>query len=376
MVFIGLEKFDKMVLITQKEIREGSTAPLGTISFFYESGGPHSVVPEAANYRYYQAVYVDWKKRQADLARRQRDQVALDSLLAERGEEPKLERQTHILPGTPPVLAHLADYSLPLQRSYEAQAVENDVIAYVTLAPSRRYGCYSLSTRFEKVKAGGTMGHRQTERARLLQDRLVASVQERLLSAGWRRAFDEPDYWRWEGQAIIEQEQQLAQLAVKTWRGRAGREGNEKVVDLPEELSQVSTVRPKVFHPVAESETLEYLIDPDEGLLRVRRRKRVPTPEEQQRQPISRVLGIIGNEEARERGAVPAYHRTISTRKVTFTCQGCKQTVTQERLPGPTPRYCSNTCQSESRRQKTLERVHRLRERQRKNNEIASTPTS
>jgi hypothetical protein len=366
MVFIGLEKFDKMVLITQKEIREGSTAPLGTISFFYESGGPHSVVPEAVNYRYYQTVYRDWKKRQADLKRMQRDQVALASLLADRGEEPKLERQTHTLPSTPPVLAHVDDLSLPFQQLYQAEAVEGDVIAYAEISPYRsRYGCYSIHTRFDKVKPGGTMGRRQTERARLLRDRLVSLVKEQFHTCGWRIATDEEsECWRWEGQAIIEQEQQLAHLALKTWRGSAEWRGNEKVVDLPEDLSQASTVRPKVFHPVPENETLEYLINPDEGLLRVRRRIRVPTPEEQQRRPITRVLGIIGDEEARERGAAPAYHRTISTRKVTFTCQGCKQTVTQERLPGPTPRYCSNTCQSESRRQKTLERVHRLRERQ------------
>jgi hypothetical protein len=116
------------------------------------------------------------------------------------------------------------------------------------------------------------------------------------------------------------------------------------------ELRQVSIVQPGKFHPVPGNETLEYQISPDSGLMRVRRRKKVPTPEEQQRTPTTRVLGIIDDEEAHARGAVPAYYRTISTCKVTFTCLGCKQTVTQERLPGSTLRYCSDTRQGEARR--------------------------
>ena len=375
MVFLGLEKFDKMVLITQKEIREGSTVPPGTILFVYNGGEQHSVQPEEASYRYYQAVYVDWKKRQADKVRRQRDQVVLAERIANRGEEePKLERQTLALPGTPPLLAHVDDLSLPFQQFYQAEAVEGDVIAYAEVSPYRsRYGCYSIHTRFDKVKPGGTMGRRQTERARLLRNRLVSLVEELLQTAGWRRAFDEPGTWRWEGQSIIEQERQLVQLALKTWRGRARREGNEKVADLPDDLAQ--TVEPLKFHLVPANETLEYLIDPDARLLRVRRRSVIPSPVSKPREASQLVLGIIGDEEARQRGAAPAYHRTISTRKVSFTCQGCKQTVTQERLPGPTPRYCSDTCQGEARRQKTLERVRRLREQRRKNKQKSPTPT-
>ena len=61
----------------------------------------------------------------------------------------------------------------------------------------------------------------------------------------------------------------------------------------------------------------------------------------------------------------PVYCRTIETRPVTFTCAGCTRTVTQQRFPGPTPRYCGDWCRVQAERLRTRERVRRHRARQR-----------
>ncbi|GAC1396171.1 MAG: hypothetical protein NVSMB65_15310 [Chloroflexota bacterium] len=61
----------------------------------------------------------------------------------------------------------------------------------------------------------------------------------------------------------------------------------------------------------------------------------------------------------------PVYRRTICTRAVIFTCQRCGQTVTQQRYPGPVPRYCSSFCQRRVQQDQTRTRVQRLRARRR-----------
>ena len=60
----------------------------------------------------------------------------------------------------------------------------------------------------------------------------------------------------------------------------------------------------------------------------------------------------------------PVYRRTVSTRAVTFTCQHCGRTVTQQRFPGPLPRYCGAGCRTQARRAHTRQRVQRYRTRQ------------
>jgi hypothetical protein len=60
----------------------------------------------------------------------------------------------------------------------------------------------------------------------------------------------------------------------------------------------------------------------------------------------------------------PVYQRTIRTRAVTFTCQRCGRMVTQQRFPGPTPRYCSDGCRYWAQLMRTRERVQRFRMRQ------------
>ncbi len=58
---------------------------------------------------------------------------------------------------------------------------------------------------------------------------------------------------------------------------------------------------------------------------------------------------------------------TRTARNVSFTCQVCGAETTQLRMPGPRPRYCSDTCKAEGERAKTRARVGRLRESQKKN---------
>ncbi len=57
----------------------------------------------------------------------------------------------------------------------------------------------------------------------------------------------------------------------------------------------------------------------------------------------------------------PVYCRTIATRLVTFTCACCQRTVTQQRFPGPLPRYCGDWCRVQAQRARTRERVRRHR---------------
>jgi len=252
-----------------------------------------------------------------------------------------------------------------LQRYYEAKAIEQEVTARITLQPYPRYGCYTLQAFYGKAIPSGAMGSRQEKRARHLRDRLTAFVQQRLHEAGWRIVPDEPgEHRRWEGPEVIAQEKRLAELALKTWRGRAERAGNEKVSGLPDDSPLLQDTRPGQWQQVPGNTLLEYLVDPEAMQLRVRRHHLVPEKWEE-RIPSSRVLEIVGDAAAHERGAPPAYQRTIRTRLITFTCAGCRQTVTQQCFPGPAPRYCSETCREEARRQKTLERVRLLRDRRR-----------
>jgi hypothetical protein len=379
----SLKKIDNMVLVTKKEQRNGYVAPIGTIYYTYhDDDGPYSVRPGEQHYGYFQARYEHWKQEQADQVRKQRDQEALTKIVAHMQEtRQRNEQLTLLLPGDPPAKVHLQDdLSIPLQPCYQAEAVENDMIAYATLEPNHyRYGIYLLNGRYEKVSPNGTMGRKQEARGRLLRDRLLAFAKTRMIEAGWRIATDEPgtvDKWRWEGASAKEREEQIAQLTHKIWRGRGPREGNEKIADLPDDALLFEPVREGQWHPVPGNAQLEYRIDRDAEQLRVRRRRITPQPQEQQRTtPTTLVLGIVGDE-GRAQGAGPAYHRTISSRPITFVCSVCRQKVTQERLPGPTPSYCSDICKDEAQRQKTLERVRRLRAERKKKEALPETPPS
>ncbi len=68
----------------------------------------------------------------------------------------------------------------------------------------------------------------------------------------------------------------------------------------------------------------------------------------------------------------PAFRRRWVTHPVTFTCAQCHTIVTQERYPGPVPRYCRQACKdastvarSEEIRAKDRDRKRRERAQQR-----------
>jgi hypothetical protein len=79
--------------------------------------------------------------------------------------------------------------------------------------------------------------------------------------------------------------------------------------------------------------------------------------------PQQRVLEIFGALAAVLPYDQPVYRRTITTQAVTFTCAQCARTVTQQRFPGPVPRYCGAWCRNQAQRAQTRERVRRHRAR-------------
>lgn len=78
----------------------------------------------------------------------------------------------------------------------------------------------------------------------------------------------------------------------------------------------------------------------------------------------SKVVAVYGDHVAKEKNRIPAYERVIETREITFECEICKKSVTQERFPSRNL-YCSEECQREGRRIKTRKRVQKLREKRR-----------
>jgi hypothetical protein len=82
--------------------------------------------------------------------------------------------------------------------------------------------------------------------------------------------------------------------------------------------------------------------------------------------PREQTIEIFGNLADVLPYTQPVYRRTVQTRSVTFTCQRCGQTVTQQRFPGPTPRYCGDWCRGQARRSRTRIRVQLFRARQHK----------
>ena len=82
--------------------------------------------------------------------------------------------------------------------------------------------------------------------------------------------------------------------------------------------------------------------------------------DEQPQQQIVEVFGQLADVLPYDQ---PVYCRTIHTRPVSFTCQQCQRTVTQQRFPGPVPRYCGDWCRGQAQRARTRERVQRFRAR-------------
>jgi hypothetical protein len=86
---------------------------------------------------------------------------------------------------------------------------------------------------------------------------------------------------------------------------------------------------------------------------------------DEQQVPRQRVVEIFGAFADVLPYDQPVYRRTLTTRLVTFTCARCAQTVTQQRFPGPVPRYCGAWCRYLAQRAQTRERVRQHRARSR-----------
>jgi len=72
--------------------------------------------------------------------------------------------------------------------------------------------------------------------------------------------------------------------------------------------------------------------------------------DEQPTPPVQQTVEIFGDLADVLPYTQPVYRRTIQTRPVTFTCHYCERTVTQQRFPGPTPRYCRDWCRYQAQR--------------------------
>jgi len=264
-------------------------------------------------------------------------------------------------------------------RTYHASITQDDVRAIITL---RWYSGqshqqhpniwlyppgYVMDTSYARAhkSAYGMMGRKQQERAKALLPLLQEQVCAALHDASWRVIGNNRyngDVWWYFGHAIVEQEERLRVLARRVWHGTSSWQGREKIAPL-EDTHLLRTFPAHLWQTI--DEDLEAAVDPKAQQLRVRRQRKVGLAGEQHRTAESQSVAVIGDNAARARGATPAFHRTRTTREMTFTCAWCTQTVTQQRYPSPKPMYCSEICEQEAQREKTRLRVQRLREKQR-----------
>lgn len=241
-----------------------------------------------------------------------------------------------------------------------AKAVQGDVQATIDIRPypDVRYpGRYVLDAYYDRANpnAAGGIGRRQKERAKALQHLLRERVTSDMQAAGWRTIAKTPTgatIWHYQGPAIIEQEQQQAEAAARIWRGRFPRTGVEKTAPLAE-FPVFRTLIAKRWYQVGEG--LEICVDYTASQVQVRSQDQTePAEPEQPAEPLARAMQ-----------KVVTYQRLMQTKPVTFVCESCHQKVTQQRYPGPMPRYCSEPCKQEAIREQTRARVQRLRAKRR-----------
>jgi hypothetical protein len=251
-------------------------------------------------------------------------------------------------------------------KTYYCEAIEGQVKAIMNFrwysGDSPAPEGYVMALFTSRVnEAYGNMGKRQHAQAQALFPVLEERVHAGLLAAGWRiigrNRMGDKDVWRPFGGTIQALEEQLHHFASRIWHGSYPRQGTIKFAPLGDEtLLQFPTDR---WAPIGTD--LEAFIDSRKKQILVRRQKRIS--QDQERPVKSQVVAVIGSKEARAQGATPAFHRTRTTREITFTCAWCTKIVTQERYPSPKPMYCGDTCEQEAQREKTRARVQRFRER-------------
>jgi hypothetical protein len=202
------------------------------------------------------------------------------------------------------------------QRELQAQARQGDMLAVIILRPywpeSQTYVLEHYWDRTNRaIRRKLTPG--QDERGRVLASLLRERLKENLVTAGWQDAgtnYEGRLLWRYVGPATSELP--------------------------PASHAPVTT-------PLRGTGTPPAPVLQERGLLT----------------PASKRIAVAGEQQPRH-----AYSRMLTTRLVTFTCRQCGQQVSQQRFPGPTPRYCSEACKQEALRAGTLARVQRFRARQ------------
>jgi hypothetical protein len=236
----------------------------------------------------------------------------------------------------------------PVGRSeLQAHARQGDMQAIIILRPYYTPGVYQWETYWDRIntKIRRKLTPGQDERglglARLLKERLTQALE----AAGWQAAGQNAEgrpLWRSVELATREPSSALAP------------------VQKPERPALITRSR----RPSKKTSVPPPAVEPS------------PTAPITLPQPAQEPL-------ARKRIEVPmatrpraAYQRTIQARLVTFTCQQCGSTVTEQHFPGPQPRYCTEACKQEAMRAGTLARVHRFRARHQAENKGSSERTS
>lgn len=240
----------------------------------------------------------------------------------------------------PELIVHIPPLRPDGQRELQAQARQGDMQAIIILRPYYTPGVYQWETYWDRIntKIRRKLTPGQQERglalAHLLRERLITALE----AAGWQAAGQNAEgRLLWRSVEPATREPLPAQAPVEAPKRPAlstrSRSPSKKT------SAPVPAVKPAPLVPTT-----------------------LPRPAQE---PM-----------ARKRIEVPvatrpraAYQRTISARSVTFTCRQCGTTVTEQRFPGPRPRYCSEACKQEAVRAGTLARVQRFRARQRESSE-------
>ncbi len=192
------------------------------------------------------------------------------------------------------------------RRSFRATWTEGTLCAYAELVPfqDNPHNGYVLECWYDRTTTRGAMGQRQEEQGRKLVTQVQAYMQAALLDTGW--------------------------IVAKTGKDAA----------TPNVWKHQSQLTPA---------PIQQKLQPEQQNSQAERQ-------------AYKTIEVYGNKEARERGQGVAYRRVISLHSVLVTCTKCGQKETQERYPGPKPRYC-HTCAEEAARERTRLRVQNLRKR-------------
>lgn len=230
----------------------------------------------------------------------------------------------------------------------QAQIRQGDMLAAINLRPhgSNTYIFEQYWDRTNrKIRRKLTSG--QDERGlallQLLRERLTLALE----ASGWQSAgvnYEGRSLWRYAGPATSEQPS-APSAGIATQKPALS-----SLLTRPQRRSKRANT-PAPVPPAPLTETPTFALTP---------------PQPDQVQPVSKRVEVPGATKPRA-----AFRRTIHTRLVTFTCEQCGTTVSQQRFPGPHPRYCTEACKQEAMRVGTLARVHRFRAKQRVGGESA-----